>query len=93
MKLGFVDPIIGLDVPSDNSPIDSEMIENTPISNPYLQEQHRLDYNQESTTKSHEWHKLIADKKSVTEIILDRCDEDTRAEVALSPSYEDNLKV
>ena len=83
VKLGFVNPIIGLDVPSGDSLIDSEMVENTPISNPYLQEQHRLDYNQELTTKSHEWDKLIADKKSVMKIILDQCDEDTRAESAL----------
>ena len=54
VKLGFVEPMIGLDVPSSNSPIDSKMVENTPISNPYLQEQHRLNYNQELTTKSHE---------------------------------------
>ena len=33
VKLGFVDPIIGLDVPSGNSPIDPEMVENTPIFN------------------------------------------------------------
>ena len=32
VKLGFVNPIIGLDVPSGNSPIDSEIVKNTPIS-------------------------------------------------------------
>ena len=31
VKPGFVNPIIGLDVASGNSPIDSEMEENTPI--------------------------------------------------------------
>ena len=33
IKLGLVDPIIGLDVSSGNSPIDPEMVENTPIFN------------------------------------------------------------
>ena len=92
VKLGFVNPIIGLDVPSRNSSIDSKMVENIPISNPYLQVQHHLDYNQEWTTKSHELDKLIANKKSVMEIILDQCNVDTRAEIALSTPYEDDLK-
>ena len=47
MKLGFVNPIIGLDVPSGNSPIDSEMVENTPIINLNLKEQYHLNYDQE----------------------------------------------
>ena len=38
VKLGFVDPIIGLDVPSGNSPINSEMTEYTPIFNSNPQE-------------------------------------------------------
>ena len=42
-KLGFVEPIIGLDVPSGNSPINPEMVENTSIFNSNPQEQHRLD--------------------------------------------------
>ena len=35
VKLGVVDHIIGLDVPYGNSLINSDMIEDTPISNPY----------------------------------------------------------
>ena len=54
VKLGSVNPIIGIDVPSGTSPINSEMVEIAPIFNPNLQEQHCLDYNEESTTKSHE---------------------------------------
>ena len=69
------------------------MEEDTPISNPYPQVHHLSDYNQKSPTRSHEWDKLIADKKSVMEIILDQCDEDTRAEITLGPSYEDDMKV
>ena len=92
VKLGVVDPIIGLDVPFGNSPTNSEVVENTPISNLYPRVQHRLNYNLELTTKSYEWDKLISKKKSVMERILDRCDEDTRAEIALDSSYEDNLK-
>ena len=33
VEQGIVDPIIGLNVPSGNSPIDPEMVENTPSSN------------------------------------------------------------
>ena len=33
VKLGFIDPIIGLDVISGTSPIDSEMVKITPIFN------------------------------------------------------------
>ena len=91
-KLGVVDNIIGLDVPSGNSPINSETVEDTPISKPYPRVHHGSDYNQESSTRSHEWDKHIADKKPVMEIILDRCDEATRAEITLGPSYEDNMK-
>ena len=42
--------------------------------------------------KLQKWNKLIANKKSVMKIILNRCDEYTRAEIALSSSYEDNLE-
>ena len=52
VKLGFVNPIIGLDVLSGNSPINPEMVESTPIFNLYPQKQHRLNYNQESNVKS-----------------------------------------
>ena len=92
MKLGVINHTIGLDVPSGNSPINSEMVEDTPISNLSPQVHHRPDYNQESSTRSHEWDKLIADKKSIVEITLDQCDKATRAEITLGPSYEDDLK-
>ena len=42
VKPRFVNPIIGLDVPTGNSPINSEMVENTPIFNSNLQEQYCL---------------------------------------------------
>ena len=42
--------------------------------------------------KSQEWDELIANKKSVIKIILDQCNEDTRAEIALDSSYENNMK-
>ena len=68
------------------------MVENTPIFNLNLQEQTRLNYNQESNAKSQKWDKLITDKKSVMKIILEQCDEDTRAEIVLDISYDDNMK-
>ena len=40
VKPGIVDPIIGLDVPSGNVPIKSEMVEMTPISNTNPQVSH-----------------------------------------------------
>ena len=43
IKLGFIDPVIGLDVPSGNSPIDPEMVDNTPIFNLNPKDQQRLD--------------------------------------------------
>ena len=92
VKQGFVDPIIGLGVPSSSSPIDPKMVENTPIFNSNPKKQHCLDHVQESKTKSQEWDKLIANKKSVIKIILDQCDEDIRGEIALGPSYENNFK-
>ena len=39
VKLGFVNRIIGLEIPSGNNPIDFEMVKNTPIFNSNLQEQ------------------------------------------------------
>ena len=65
---------------------------NTPISNSSPQEQHCLDYNQESNVKFQEWGELIANKKSVMKIILDQYYEDTRAEIVLDSSHEDNMK-
>ena len=68
------------------------MVEITPIHNSNPQEQSPLNYDQESSTKSQKWNKLIVDKKSVLKIILNQCNEDTRVEIALSSSYEDNLE-
>ena len=70
VKLGNVNPIIGLDVPSSTSPVNSKMVENTPIFNPNLQEQSRLNYNQKSKMKFQKWNELIADKKFAMHIIL-----------------------
>ena len=92
MKAGSVDQITGLDVPSGNSPIDIEMVETTPIFNPIFKEQSCLSYDDESKMRMQKWNKRIADKKSVINIILNRCDEDTRAEIALGFSYEVNLE-
>ena len=93
LKLGSIDPMIGLDVPSGTSPINSEMVEITPIYKSNLQEQSCLSYDQELNMKSQKWNKLITDKKSVMKIILNRYDEYTRREITLDSSYEDNLKV
>ena len=92
MKLGSINPIIRPDVPSDTSPIDTEMIESLPIFNPNLQEQSQLNYNQESKMKIQKWNRLIADKKSAMIIILNQCNENTKTEIALSSSYKDNLE-
>ena len=83
VKVGFVDPIIGLDVPSGNSLIDSEIVENTTNFNSSPQEQYHFDYDHELNATSQVWDELIANKKSVENIILDQCNEDTRAEIAL----------
>ena len=42
--------------------------------------------------ESQEWDELIANKKSVMKIILDRCNENTRAEIVLDSPYKDNMK-
>ena len=90
VKLGVVDPIIGLDVPSGNSPINSEMVEITPISNTNPQVLYHSDRNEGSFSRSHEWDKLIANKKSIMELILSQCDETTGGEITLgqSPKYD-----
>ena len=93
MKLGFVDPLIRLDVPFSNSSVDYEMVENTPILNSNILEQYSLNYDHELNTKSQKWDTYIANKKSVMKIILNRYDEDTRAEIALGSSHEDNPEV
>ena len=82
-KLGIVKHFIGLDVPSGNSPINYDMVDNTPISNPYPQVQHHSNHNQGSFTRSHEMNKLIANKKTVMELIMDRCDKATKVEITL----------
>ena len=91
MKLGVVDPIIGLDVLSGNSPINSERVENTPISSTNPQVPHHPDRNEGSFSRSHEWDKLIADKKSVMELILNQCDKATREEITLGQSPEHDM--
>ena len=92
MKLGSINPIIGLDVPSSTSPINTEMVEIPPIFNPNLQEKACLKYDQESKMKFKKWNKLIVDKKFVITIIFNQWNEDTRAEIALEFSYEDNFE-
>ena len=42
--------------------------------------------------KFQKWNQFIANKKSVINIILNQCDEDRRAKIALDSSYEDNLE-
>ena len=54
VKPGVVDPIIGLNVPSGNSPINSEMVEYTPISNTNPRVPHHSDRNEGSFLRSHE---------------------------------------
>ena len=76
-KIGVINHFIGLDVPSGNSPINSDMVESTLISNLNPQVQHHPDHNQGLFTRSHEWNRLIADKKSVMKLILDQCDKAT----------------
>ena len=78
MHLGSTNPIIGLDVPSGVSPIDIDMVENPPISNPDLKKQVQPDYNQELTLKLQEWDKLITDKKSLMTVILEQCNDATK---------------
>ena len=91
MKPGVINPIIGIDVPSANSPIDSEMEENNPILKSNFQEQTRLNHDQELNATSQKWDRLITDKKSIMKIILDQCNEDTRVEIAIiiGSLYED----
>ena len=84
VKLGVVNPTIGLNVPSGNSPINSEMVDYTPISYVNLQVPHHSDHNEGLFSRSHEWDELIVDKKSILELILNRCDEATREEIILS---------
>mmetsp|Transcript_3771 Transcript_3771/g.4076 ORF Transcript_3771/g.4076 Transcript_3771/m.4076 type:complete len:179 (+) Transcript_3771:294-830(+) len=68
------------------------MVKNTPSFNSNLQERYRLYYDQESNMKSQKWDKLIANKKSVMKILPNRWDKNTRTEIALGSSYEDNLE-
>ena len=78
VKLGIVDPIIGLDVPSGIVLIKSEMIEMTPISNTNPQVSHHPIRSKGTSSRSHEWDKHIADKKSIMALILSRRDEITK---------------
>ena len=67
------------------------MVEIISISNPYPHVPHHPDYNQGLFTRSHEQNKLITDKKSVIELILDQCGEATRKEINLGQSPEYNV--
>ena len=92
VEQGIVNPIIGLGVPSGNSPINPEMIKNTPIFNSNPQDQQCLNYNHDSIVKSQEWDELIVNKKSMMKIILDLCNEETKVEIAINLSYKENMK-
>ena len=92
MNQGSVNPIVGLDVTSSASPIDSKMVENPPIFNPNIQEQSWLNYNQELKLKLQELNTIITDKKSLMSMILNQCNEATGAKIALSSFYEDNFE-
>ena len=90
VKPGIINPIIGLDVPSGNVPIKSEMVEITPISNTNPQVSHHSVHREGASSKFHEWDKHIADKKSLMALILSQCDKTTREEMTLgqSPGYD-----
>ena len=92
MNSGSINPIIGLDVPSNASPIDTEMIESPSIFNPNIQEQVQLNYSQELKLKLQEWNKFIANKKSLMTIIPNQYNEATRAKITLGSFYEDNFE-
>ena len=83
VKPGVVDPIIGLNVPSNNIPINSKMVETTLISNTNPQVSHHSDHSEGLSSRSHDWDKHIADKKSIMVLILSQCDETTRREMTL----------
>ena len=83
VKPGIIDPIIGLDVPSGNVPIKPKMVEMTPISNINPQTSHYSVRSEGTSSRSHEWDKHIADKKSIMALILRRCDETTREKMTL----------
>ena len=76
---GVVNPIIGLNVPSGNVPINSDIVEVTPISNTNPQVSYHFDRNEGPSSRSQELDKHIADKKSIMEVILSQCDGTTRA--------------
>ena len=58
VKLGPVDPNIGLDLPSGTSAIDTKKVDIPPFFNPNLQEQSQLNYDQESKMKLKNWNML-----------------------------------
>ena len=90
MKLGIINPIIGLDVSSDNVPIKSKMVEMTPISNTNPQVSHHSVRSEGTPSRSHEWDKHIADEKSIIALILSQCDETIKGKMTLgqSPKYD-----
>ena len=90
VKLGIVDPIIGLDLPSGNVLIKFEMVEMTPISNTNPQVSHHSIRSEGTSSRSHEWDKHIVDKKSIMTFILSQCDETSGGEMTLgqSPRYD-----
>ena len=79
-------------MPSGNSLLNPEMVEDTPIFNSSPQDQKLLEYKYEPIVKFQEWDELIANKKSVIKIIFDLCNEETKAEIAINSSYKDNMK-
>ena len=91
VKPRVVDFIIGLDVPSGNIPINSEMVEIAPISNTNPQALHHYDRNEGLSSRSHKWDKHIADKESIMELILSQCYGTTRGEMTLGQSPEHDV--
>ena len=79
-------------MPSGNSPVDPEMVENTPIFNSNPQDQQYINYNHKLTVKFQEWDEYIANKKTMMKIILDLCDEETKVETTINSSYKKNMK-
>ena len=93
VKPRVVDPIIKLDMPSGNIPINSKMVQMTPISNTNPQVSHHSNRSEGTSSRFHEWDKYIADKKSIMVLILSQCDETTRGELTLGQSPEYNVMI
>ena len=92
VEQGITNPIIGLDVPSGNNPINPAMVENTPSFNSNPQDQQHIKYNHELIMKSQEWDEHIINKKTGMEIILDLCDEEINEEIAINLSCREIIK-